>query len=339
MNKSKEYRLDQIRKKEEELIKMIAEGEMVSSESGSTDSTETLQGDSDPTQSTVENLLEPSGSESGVTTEQGTENKSEQDVDFWKKKAFDAEYRFGKYKASTDSTIYSLRLETKDLRESILKLNKQLSENKPATSANSIDDVFSKDVINVLGEEAVDAIKKVISQTNERVDIAERRLQEQEVKTVTNKIKEDEVSAYDRFVSALTELVPDCVSLNCDKSFLAWLDQLDRTGTPRLTRLQAAQKIGDVERVASFFDDFKKTREVPAKVVRKDSIVNRTGPVQKSSSSEVHKQPQVESVSLSFMKRFEADVSKGKYKGRESEKIAIDKRIEAAYLSGNIVND
>lgn len=330
----KNYRLDQLKKQEEELVK-AAEGYEASSES---ENVEVRQNDSDPTQSTPENLMEPSNSEPEVTAEQDAKvNDTEQDLSFWKNRALDAEYRFGKYKAKTDTTIYKLRVESKELREEILKLNDTISNLRKLETAKGTDEVFTPAVVDVLGEEAVEAIKKVIEKTNERVDIAERKLQEQTVRGVESKIKEDEMSAYESFVEALTEFVPDCIAMNRDQGFLDWLDQPDSTGVKRLNRLQAAQRIGDVERVASFFNDYKKLTATP-KAVRKDSIINRTGPVQKSSSTETQKQPTVEPVTVSFMKQFEADVSRGKYKGRESEKAAIDKRIETAYLTGNIIN-
>lgn len=328
MSKQSEYRLEQLRKEEAELVK--AAGEMVSSEP--TEGT-------DPTQSAEENLLEPSEGTGEATAEQDTKEKepAEQGLDYWKQRALEAESRFGKYKSKTDLTIYSLRTETKELREKILSMATQATQ-EPAKKTIDIDEVFNQGVVDVLGEEAVEAIKKVVAQTNERVELTEAKLKEQDRKQMTTKIQQDSVSAYETFVEALQNFVPDCLALNQDPGFLSYLDGLDSTGTPRLVRLQSAQKIGDVERVASFFDAYKNSL-VSTKTPRKDSIASRTGPVQKSSSAEVKKDSGVEPITISFMNKHESDVAKGKFRGRESERKAIDKRIEEAYLAGKILNE
>jgi len=330
MSKQSDYRLEQLRKEEAELVKAAGEGEMVSS-----DPTE----GTDPTQSTTENLLEPSEGESKVTAEEDTKKEpTEQGLDYWKQRALEAESRFGKYKSKTDLTIYTLRTETKELRERIINMTERQAAQTIAKPTIDINEVFNQGVVDVLGEEAVEAIKKVVAQTNERVDLTEAKLLEQDKKQMTSKLQQDSVSAYETFVEALENLVPDCRTLNQDAGFLSYLDGFDSTGTPRLVRLQAAQKIGDVERVASFFDAYKNSLETH-KTPRKDSIASRTGPVQKSSSTDVKKDTGVEPITLSFMNKHESDVAKGKFRGRESERKAIDKRIEEAYLAGKIINE
>lgn len=326
-------RLDQLKAQEAELIK-AAEGETASS----TDDKLV-----DPTQSTTDASKEPSRDKSDVTTEQDAKKSDDvTDLDYWKNRALEVEFRFGKYKAKTDTTIFELRTETRTLRENILTLTEraEAAEKLSRSESTPVESLFSKDVEDILGTETVSAIRDAISKTNERVDRAEAKVKESETKQQSERIKKDELEAYESFVSSLEFFVPDVRILNKDQSFLSWLSIQDVTGTPRIQRLQAAQKIGDIERVASFFKEYKASlqpikQEIP-KNPSKDSIASRVGPVQKSSSSEVKKESTGE-ITVSFIRNFEADVSRGKYKGRESEKRAITEQIDRAYLEGKIV--
>jgi len=297
----------------------------------------------DPKQSISEDSKRPLGDEADLTAGQdATKSEVVLDLDYWKKRAQEAEFRFGKYKAKTDATIFELRSETKTLRENILGLTERvtIAESKLTKDTTNTDQLFSQEVVDILGSETVDALRGVIAKTNERVDKAEAKVKETETKQLTDKIKRDEMEAYEAFVRSLEVFVPDARAMNSDDGFLTWLAQHDVTGTPRLTRLQSAQKIGDIERVASFFFDYKKTLEpvkqdIP-KNPNKDTIASRVGPVQKSSSSDVKKESP-EQITVSFIRNFEADVARGKYKGRETEKRAITAKIDQAYMSGNIV--
>ena len=323
---SKEKRLEELRRIEEELIKE-AEGSIATDDSS----------ESNPTHEPVTDALEPSESDAAGSSE-GVAKQDDSDSDSlsaWKEKALDAQYRFSKFKAKTDATIYKLRVENKELREKIIELNDKLDAKMAPVDSSSVDTVFTPSVVDVLGEEAVDAIKTVIRSTEEKVAATEKKLKESEKKRTVEKMQEDAVGSYETFVSSLKELVPDCLVLNDNPLFLEWLDQPDFTGVPRIDRLRSAQKDGDVERVASFFTLFKSQQKAPVEKP-KDSISNRMGPGQKSTSTELPKETG-DTVSVSFIKQHELNVSKGKFKGREAEKREIDKRIEQAYLTGRIV--
>lgn len=331
MSTATQRQLDKIRSEEDALVKALAEGELVSG----VNTEGNPEDHRHPKQSTEENLLEPSGSDPGVTAGQDTvTDESAQDLAYWKKRALDSEFRFGKYKSSTDHTIFTLRKELKETQEDNLRIGREIVELRKTAKAKE-PPVFTEETVAILGEDTVSAIQSVIDRTNSRVDKAEAELEAQRAKSIQDKIASNAKETYESFVSSLETLVPDCRLLNNDNGFLDWLDQPDFTGVPRLTRLQSAQKVGDVERVASFFIEYKGIRDAAS--ATKDSIESRIGPVQKGSSEKVTKETS-DVITTSFIKNFEADVSRGRYRGRESERDAIDRKIEAAYLAGRIVD-
>lgn len=334
MSTLKEKRLADLRTKEEELI-ALAEG----SKSSEVSESETI-----PTQSVDDKTEEPSEVESDAITEQEDKQQGDvpvQDLDYWKKRALDSEYRFGKYKASTDTTIYKLRSEVSELRTTKLSLVERTAklEEQIESFSGVEDDPFTQDVVDVLGTEAVDAIKKVIERTKGQVVETNKKLQKQTLESEQTATRTAEAAKFEAFVTALEAYVPDCRIMNNDTKFIEWLEQPGETGTPRISVMQAAQKIGDVVRVAQFFNDYKKTL-VPVKPTpQKDTIASRVGPTQRATTSETQSKVSDDKVSLSFIRQHEADVSKGRYKGKRSEQLAIDKRIEKAYLTGNIIDD
>jgi hypothetical protein len=331
MSTPKSRRLESIREEEARLMQLAAEGDTASSTS------DTLV---DPTQSTDGEPKEPFLENPDVTAEQDArKDEVKQDLEYWKSRALESEFRFGKYKSKTDATIYELRMEVKTLQGNILNLTEQIkTQIKEAPTASEVDDLFGPEVVSIIGEEASEAIKKAVKSAHEKAQKLETKLLESEQVKSKERIVSTERQAYEDFIVALESFVPECRMMNTDPEFLNWLDQEDATGVKRLVRLQAAQRISDVERVASFFNSFK---ELKAQAVvpppRKDTIASRTGPVQRSSSTEVTK-PTDDSITVSFIRQHEIDVARGKFKGRASEKRAIDERIEKAYLSGKIIN-
>jgi len=328
MSTLKEQRLTKLAQQEAELI-AAAEGKTVSE--GTTDVPT-------PTQSEPSVTEVPTEAKVVSTTEQETkEEPVEQGLDYWKKRALDSEYRFGKYKASTDTTIYQLRSEVRDLRAEKVDLIQKVSDMELATPSPTQEELFKPEVVDVLGTEAVDAIKSVIERTQAESRKTQQDLTAQRQKDEASRMQSAESAKYESFLVALESYVPDCRIMNNDGKFIDWLGIPDATGVSRLDRMRAAQNIGDVERVAQFFNAYKETLK-PVATPKRDSIASRVGPTQRSSSSTTEVKISDDTITTSFIRDHQTKVSKGYYKGRRSEQLAIDKRIEEAFLSGKILD-
>lgn len=283
------------------------------------------------------------GEEQTVLTETGTsepiapksDSSAEKDVSYWKQRALTAEGRYNTLKPKLDDTIHSLRLQ---LAASEAQ-NKTLTEQVEALKPDPIKEhLGQKQVVDVLGEEAVQAITQSIEQTR------------QSVKDQLDKVKKESEStnrdtAYDSFVLQAKGLAAksgvDIEALNYDKRFHQYLDTT-RTPKGHLLRTLFNQAVSsmDADSVAAYFIDFASMAgAAPVEELKevKDSISARIAPTSsaRSDSPSVNttKGPRI---TLAFINKFSQDLAKGLYKTRHSEMVATQKAIEDAYATNKI---
>lgn len=301
------------------------------------------EGEQSPTQS-------PEGKTDGspeVAFEGNTEQELEaskvkepvQDIDYWKNRALVSENRFNVSKPKYDSNIYKLRTENSNLQADKISLSKQLNELRQTIVSSNPSPVSemlsSKEVVDVLGKETADTIRQNILDTNAKVDAQEKRIADKEIADQETKLSQSVDTRYNTFMGMLTDLVPDQAVINKDPKFIEYLKEPDENiGVVRFELLREAEKAGSAARVASFFKAFKKlTKQQPG-----DSINKRITPdSQSASTTDLHTDTSGK-ISATYIDKFYNDVSRGKYKGKYSEQMAIKADIDKAYLAGNITN-
>ena len=261
-----------------------------------------------------------------------------------RKELADEKHRFSRYKGSTDKTIYELRQETSKLNARVAQLNKELAEAKAVSSeANDpFDSAFNEDVVDILGEDAVNAIRNSLKAAQDEVRDLKAQLQNKETEDYEDRAKRLSDSNVEDFMRNLNRLVPDLQEMNMDEGFNDWLRSPGPYGIERLKLLHDAQSEFDYEKVAQFFTEYKQLQSEKTKKKSSDSIDNYTGP-KGSQTGETQKQQRASSqdgyIRQSEINKFNKDVAKGKYKYDSSVPAAMEERIFKAMSEGKIILD
>lgn len=179
------------------------------------------------------------------------------------------------------------------------------------------------------------------SEINELKNLV-RQMQGTVVPQVHQLTQSHAVSSEQRFWADLQTAVPDWQDINGSQEFQAWLLEVDPlTGIPRQTYLDDAQRTMDARRVANFFSTWKgMTGGQDARTTRETqstSELERQVAPGKGRSGGAKPQGEAKTYTSEDIKKFFADVQKGKYKGRETERDRIERDIFAAQREGRIV--
>ena len=259
------------------------------------------------------------------------------DVTYWKQRALTAEGRYNTLKPRLDETIHKLRTEKAELEKTIDALSLELKGLRPDPIRDRLLDPAVQDV---LGANTATAI--VDSLTDIRNSVEERVRGSKKVDPVIDQIQ------YDNFVgdvrSSLKALHPSLSleQVNTSAGFASFLDgKRSPNGTLYRTLFNGAVSGKDVTSVVSFFSEYadlvQEAAPVSPSVEVKDSIQARLSPKTVQRQPDVSSRPS-EKISQAFINDFQQKLSKGYYKHRYSERIAIEQKIEAAYLSNNITD-
>jgi hypothetical protein len=302
-----------------------------------------MQEGQDPTQPPeVKTEGSPEVKTEGITEQElaAQQNKKPvQDIDYWKDRCMVSENRFNVSKPKYDSNIYKLRAENANLQADRIAISKQLNELRQSIASKRPDEVSDmlnkQEVVDVLGQETADTIRKSIADTHARVDAQEKRIADKEIADQENRLAQSVDTRYNTFMSMLTELVPDQEVMNNDPKFIEYLKGVDEDiGVVRFDLLREAENAGNAARVASFFKSFKKLAN---KAAPADSINKRISPDSQSVDTTDINTNTGGKISAAYIDKFFLDLNKGRYKGRYSEQIAIQKAIDKAYSAGNII--
>jgi hypothetical protein len=210
-----------------------------------------------------------------------------------------------------------------------------LSEKDTTEYGADMLDVMRRAAREELGGE-LQAKDEVIAQLTSRV----QQLQGV-VPAVNNLARNQQVSREEAFFNAIGREVPDWQTINQDPEFHAWLLANDpMTGITRQTYLSDAQHSFDVHRVANIFNTWKtligKTQVVPAKPNKAQTeLEKQVAPGRTNASSPPASQPEKIWTSVDIS-QFYADVRRGAYKDRESERAALERDLFAAQREGRV---
>lgn len=225
-------------------------------------------------------------------------------------------------------------------RTEVPKLQAQISflQGMLADQANKKEDVQAQDV--QVDASKIDYLKneypEVFESANALIASAEQRIMSKvelmigqlAVKANATEQKVTQSSEV-IFWDTLKNLVPDWQTWNNNQKFLSWLNQADEfSGIQKLQLLQRAQNAFDAQKVAKFFNAFKKENGIevssPKSRDREVAPGRSTGSVgsTKTVSGDTD-------LSMAEVSKFYDDVRRGLYRGKEKEQKAMDDRINA----------
>lgn len=174
--------------------------------------------------------------------------------------AWEQKYRVlaGKYNAE----VPTLSRENKELKGQVATLSQQVSEinaKLAQAEANAKRQPLVKpEEVQEFGEPLVDLIRRAAREEAQALapqgngDVSRLESELKSIKELGAK------TAWETFLTRLTELVPDWLQVNGDDTFLSWLAEIDPlTGQERQALLLEAQEKLDAPRVAQFFKTFK----------------------------------------------------------------------------------
>ena len=141
------------------------------------------------------------------------------------------------------------------------------------------------------------------------------------------------VSAEEAFFGKLTKVMPSWETTNASDGFLAWLAAEDPVyGASRQSVLDAAQRSLNADRAVAVFKAYENTLPTPPKVNSLDRQV--------SPSSVATPEPTVPTdgpmLSQKQITDFYADVSRGRYRGRDEEAQRTEQIINQAIAAGRV---
>lgn len=283
-----------------------------------------------------EEIVEPESTEQNIATEPAVVEEPQAIVqDQWEK-------RFKNYKASTDLTIRDLRADLATSKTKYANLQKEyadLVKKFQELSRGKVDDIFSEEEIEILGEPAVNALNKGVKEIidkkvkplEEEVQRSRRELAEREAKEA----QQLALSNYNKFLQKLGEKVPDFEAINTSDGFLQFMAEVDDdSGYPRSHLFRKAEEALDVKRIAEFFTEYKRLTSKGKEVL--DSAITPQGTRGGETPTGKEKEPQV--ITRGFIDKFYNDYNRGKYRGKEgrAEADRIERMIDQAVLEGRI---
>jgi len=293
--------------------------------------------------------VEEENEEESTLEEESTEQEEEQEVVPVQEETIpqqqpevDWEKRFKNYKASTDITIRDLRSDLAKFKSKLADLQVEYSAlvqtSKETQGSKSI---FTEDDIDILGEPAVNAINKGVAEmVNSRVkplqdeinrsrkELAEREASEAKALAKTN---------YNQFLSKLAKVVPDYEDINVSPGFIEYMKEVDEySDYPRSYLFEKAEQALDVQRISSFFLDYKS--KVSGKKKPLEKAITPSGVRGDSQNTRQNNSGKDINITRAFIDQFYNDLNRGKYKGEKAQKEAnrIEALIDQAVISGQV---
>jgi len=191
----------------------------------------------------------------------------------------------------------------------------------------------ARDEIHALYQGEIDELKNTVASLT-------GKLNQEVVPAVNNVAHRQQVSVEQQFWADLTALVPEWQAINTDPEFHTWLLETDPVSRfKRQTILEQAQAANDANWVAQIFEEWIGPKPQPAPVNpnpgRQSELDKQVSPG-KSKGGSAPPQQQPKTYSGEDISKFYADVTSGKYKGRDAERARIEADIFAAQRDGRI---
>jgi len=247
----------------------------------------------------------------------------------WKK-------RYTTYKSKTDTTIYKLRQDNARLNEYNISLNSKvdaLDKKLESLSKSSSDALsnLSEEERDLLGDDTVISLQKLVDAQIAPLKAQLEEARKQNLESRKAKAEENQAMANNSFIERLSDLVPDYDQIDTDPKFLEWMEGTEvESGLTRKYIFKQAQSIGDVNRVASYFNTFKGAKKV-------NPLEKHISPTKTSTNTQQQKPKLPDTVSFRDYEKFTNDCIRGKYRGKEKIKQELELKFDTAFAEGRVV--
>ncbi len=249
------------------------------------------------------------------------------------------ELRYKNLRASRDENTYEAKAKLAEALKTINKLQDRIQKLEEAQpSVDPLEGAFTPEDTEQLGEQAVEAMKRVTQKAtaaaSARYDAEIKRLHEQQREQERKQAEAAQQDAYNTFLGRIERALPDWKDINFDPKFMEWCKELDVDGLPRSKHFARAEAQGNAALIIRYMQDYKASRTAK---VSTDKLADKVTPVGNGVGSTQTGTQENKKISRAFVDKFYDDLSRGKYKGRHSEAMAIEAKIDAAAVRGDIV--
>jgi hypothetical protein len=249
----------------------------------------------------------------------------------WKGKYQTEAKRLAGIKASSDREKF-------ETRQTIARLQSQVEElnNRPVAEVDPFKDIFSQEDADVVGDEAIDIVKRASKAAAERSTSELRKelakLKKDAEDKATRDAKSAEDNKYDSFLDRLESKKDNWEAINRDPAFINYLSEVDRdSGYTRQELFHRAEGNGDVGRIVSFMNDFE-SKANPGKKELEEKI----GPTGIPSPSVPVAKEGVTILDGSYVDKYFDDVLRGKYRGNPALRQERQLEIDIALSEGRV---
>lgn len=320
----KQDTIESLKKQEEELEKMMMNAPV----DGETTPLAAVEGQTGAEEALTQKEGAVTPPTESATDEQTVPKKDQED---WK-------LRYTNLRSSRDENLYKAKRDLGVAQGMITGLQNQITSLRTAQpKVDPLEGVFTDEDTDALGEATITAMRKATAKATEA---ATKPLQEQleaerlaRIEGTKLQAESTNREAHNIFLSRVARVVPDWEAINYDPAFEKFMEAEDLDGTPRKIYFVDAESQGNAALIIRYMQEFKALKPAPPK----DQLADKVTPVGDDAGATQPKQPgKTDVVTRAFVNKFYDDVSRGRYKGRYSEQIAIEASIDKATMERRI---
>lgn len=247
----------------------------------------------------------------------------------------------GKYKAEVPrlfGELRELKAELEAAQATIAELKRAPAEAQPKPKKLVTDEdveTFGPDLVDLIDRKAREVADELVDGRTAELRAENEKLREQ----LTGVSERQQSNDRQVFYAELERLVPDYEALNVDPGFLNWLAEVDQlSGVARQEYLNRAYVSFDATRTAALFNAYKQLTAPPvAPTPQSDSTLERQ--VAPSGSKASTPPPAAASTKIwrsGEIEAFYKQVSLGKFKDNEADRVRIEAEIDQAVAEGRV---
>lgn len=215
------------------------------------------------------------------------------------------------------------------------------AEAKPSLVTDADREAFGEDMIDVVRRAARE---EVAAKDKEIAELRGYLRQLQQVVPAVQQVQQvQRQTAQEKFFSDLAKDVPDWKAINSNPDFVNWLFEVDPfTKITRQTYLTDAQRSGDLERVVSIFNAWKSisgvadTQQQTKRNTVQNELEMQVAPGREATSTPAPQGGSGKIWTRAEIAKFYDDARRGKFKGREADRAALERDIFVAQKEGRI---
>lgn len=256
----------------------------------------------------------------------------------------DWEKRYKNLRSSRDMKLQETRRQLTASLETVQVLqqkNDELRDELVKARANKdpLEDVFTPEEEEALGDDTVSLMKKGITKATESATADMRKeLEEEKKRRKTeaaenlNRAKEDE---YDTFIQRIAAVVPEWNELNNDKGFAQFCHgTLDFDGTLIADNFRVAEENRDATTIARYMIMYKESKATVQQP--ENPLAEEVTPTGQATGGSTATEEKVEYVTQAEISKFYDDFGRGVYKERMQEAQQMEARIDKAMAEGRV---